>query len=309
MDIKGFSLDGRLSASSLVKQMEGAGLQATQIGAAAKLFSKMQHEKECVKFLSFTSNMVSSGLRETFAQMCKEKMCDAIITSIGSVEEDLMKCSGKFELGSFEMDDAQLNEKGINRIGNILVKNAHYIKLEKTLQPFFEKEWQKQHALGRMLSPHEIIADLGATIKDENSFLYWACRNKIPVYCPAPTDGAFGLQLYFFKQKRMGFGIDVSGDLKPLGQQVLDAEKTGALILGGGFAKHHLLGANLLRGGLDYAVYVGTGTQYDGSLSGARVNEAVSWGKVGRKSERVYVECDASIALPLIMCNVLEKKK
>jgi len=309
MDVKGFSLDGRLSASALVKQMENAGLQAAQIGQAARLFSKMQQEKGCVKFLSFTSNMVSSGLRETFAQMCKEKMIDAIITSIGSVEEDLMKCSGKFELGSFEMDDAKLNEKGINRIGNILVKNAHYIKLEKTLQPFFEKEWQKQHALSRMLSPHEIIADLGATIKDENSFLHWAYRNKIPVYCPAPTDGAFGLQLYFFKQKRMGFGIDVSGDLKPLGQQVLDAEKTGALILGGGFAKHHLLGANLLRGGLDYAVYVGTGTQYDGSLSGARVNEAVSWGKVGRKSERVYVECDASIALPLIMCNVLGNKK
>ena len=308
MDVKGFSLDGALGARSLVAQMESAGLQASLLGQGARLFATMQRKRGCVKFLSFTSNMISSGLRETFAQMCKERMADAIITSIGSVEEDLMKCSGKFGIGSFEQDDMDLNARGVNRIGNILVKNAHYVRLEKTLQLFFEKEYQKQMKIGRPLAPHEIIDDLGATIKDESSFLHWAHINRIPVYCPAPTDGAFGLQLYFFKQKRKDFAIDVSGDLKPLGQQVLDAQKTAGIILGGGFAKHHLLGANLLRGGLDYALYVGTGSQYDGSLSGARVNEAVSWGKVGRKSLRVHIECDASIAFPLIMCAALEKK-
>jgi deoxyhypusine synthase len=306
MKISGFELSASTSAAELCSQMEGCGLQATQLSAAAKLFSRMQKE-ECTVFFSFTSNMVSSGLREVIAQMCREKMVNVIITGIGAVEEDFMKSFAPFELGAFDLDDKKLHSKGINRIGNILVDNKHYIHLEKKLQPFFEKEYQKQQKLGRMLAPHEIIADLAVQITDKNSFLYWCHKNKIPVFCPAPTDGALGLQLYFFRQKRKDFGIDVAGDLRPLGQLVLDAKKKGGLILGGGFAKHHLIGANLLAGGLDYAVYVSTGSQYDGSLTGARTNEAQSWGKISPNAKSAYVECDASIALPLIVCHALKE--
>ncbi|HIH20261.1 TPA: deoxyhypusine synthase family protein [Candidatus Micrarchaeota archaeon] len=166
------------------------------------------------------------------------------------------------------------------------------------------KELKKQEKLGRLLAPHELIRDLGFAIKDKNSFLFQCARNNIPIYCPAPTDGAFGLQLFLFKQDYPEFGIDVSGDLKPLGHQVLTARKTGGIILGGGFAKHHAIGANILRGGLDYAVYVSTGTPYDGSLSGARANEAVSWGKVNKKANIAVVEGDASIVFPLLVAGI-----
>ncbi len=295
-----------MRASELAKQMKCAGFGATAVGEASELYSQMLFGKQTI-FLSFTSNMVSCGLREVFAQLCKRKMCSAIITGIGSVEEDLMKTNSSFRLGTFHEDDTKLHKKGTNRIGNILVENSHYMWLEKKLQPFFEQEYQKQKSLGRPLAPHELIADLGSQIKDENSFLYWCVKNSIPVFCPAPTDGAFGLQAYFFRQKRTDFAIDVAGDLTKLGQLVLDADKTGGVVLGGGFAKHHLLGANILRGGLDSAIYVGTGTQYDGSLSGARTNEAVSWGKLASSKKSVYVEADAAIAFPLIMCAVIDR--
>lgn len=303
--VEGLKINPNMKVSELVASMENCGLQATQVGRAAKIISKMKG-RGTIRILTFTTNMVSCGMREIFAKLCKEKKIDVIITAIGSIEEDLMKCGSSFELCSFDEDDVKLHKLGKNRVGNILIGNKNYERLEKILMPFFEKEYQKQIKNGRMLAPHEIIADLGSEISDKNSFVYWAAKNKIPVFCPAPTDGAFGLQMYFFKQKRKEFGIDVTGDLKPLGQIILDADKTAGIILGGGVAKHHAIGANLLREGFDMAVYVSTGTPYDGSLSGARVSEAKSWGKIKENADTVHVEADASIVFPMLATILLE---
>ena len=196
--VEGYAHKPLARIADAAAEMEGIGFQATQIGRGAKLIRKM-HKEKAVVFLTFTSNMVSSGLRELIAQIAAAKKVDAIITGIGSIEEDVMKASGKFDLATFDENDVELNKKGINRIGNILVSNSHYIKFEKTITPFFEKEYQKQKKLGRLLSPSEIIFDLGKTLHDEKSFLCQAAKNNIPVFCPCPTDRAFGLQVYFFK--------------------------------------------------------------------------------------------------------------
>ncbi len=307
--VTGFSLSPSLSAKDLLKQMRHAGLQASQLGKGAELLEEISKSKSTI-FLAFTTNLVTSGLREVFADLCRQKKIHCIITAIGSIEEDVMKCRTPFRQATFDEDDWHLRAEGLNRVGNILIPNDAYIELEKRLQPFFEKEYHKQQQLGRLLAPHEIIRDLGLSLSDapghEHSFVYWAAKNNIPVFCPAPTDGAFGLQLYFFRQKRPSFGIDVAGDLRPLGQLVLDAEKTAGIILGGGVAKHHAIGANLLREGFDYALYVSTGTPYDGSLSGARTSEAVSWGKISPTAKTVHVDCDASIAFPLLALHLLK---
>lgn len=299
--IKGPIVSKKTTAKELAEAYGSVGLQASELHKAVGVINEMRREKATV-FLAFTSNMVSSGLRECFAQLCKEKKIDCIVTGVGSVEEDLMKSWGSFQLGSFNADDAQLNKQGINRIGNIFVKNDNYVKLEAFLKKFFAQELKKSN--GKALVPSIMFAEIGKQISDENSFLYWASRNNIPVFCPAPTDGAFGLQAFFFKQDHKEFEIGVAEDLLNLSRIVLQAKKTGAIILGGGFAKHHVIGANLLRGGLDYAVYVSTGSEYDGSLSGARTREAVSWGKIRKGAKTAYVECDASIALPLIMTGM-----
>ncbi|PIT84225.1 deoxyhypusine synthase [Candidatus Micrarchaeota archaeon CG10_big_fil_rev_8_21_14_0_10_45_29] len=305
--ISGFNIKGGISAQEILLQMQSAGLQASQAGKAAQIIEEIYKSRKDTKiFLTFTTNLVTSGLREVFAKICKERKVDAIITAIGSVEEDVMKSFSSFSLASFEEDDIKLHKAGRNRVGNIIIENESYVKLEKLLQPFFAKEHEKQKRMGRMLGPHEIIHDLGAEIKDENSFVYWAAKNNIPVFCPAVCDGAFGLQLYFYKQSKKDFGIDASADLLPLGRIVLDAKKTAGIILGGGVAKHHAIGANLLREGFDYAIYVSTGTPYDGSLSGARTSEAVSWGKIKEGAKAVHVEADASIIFPLLATKILK---
>ncbi len=302
MDIKGITLKKGLKVSELVKQYGDAGLQATHLAKAVSIIRQMRKEKALI-MLSFTSNMVSSGLRELFAQLCERKDIDIIITSIGSVEEDLIKTKLPFLHGDFHMDDHELRKKGINRIGNILVPNDRYEKLEDMLTPIFTELYDRQKKTGVLISPSQLIRELGLSIpakEGKDSFLYWAAKNNIPVYCPAPTDGALGLQLYFFKQKNPGFGIDVTADMKQLGSAVLNADRTGGILLGGGFAKHYAIGVNILREGFDYAIYVTTATPYDGSLSGARTSEAISWNKIKDKATTVTVEGDASIIFPLV---------
>lgn len=297
--IKGYRLSKGISAYELIRQMKNVGFQATQVGRAAEILKKMRNEKATI-FLTFTSNMVSSGLRELFAFLAKEKMVDVIITTVGSLEEDFIKSGNSFILGDFNVDDVELEKKGIHRVGNIFVPNKCYIWFEKKIQKIFSEMYSKK----KIWKPHELAKVLGENLKDKNSFLYWCARNEIPIFCQAITDGALGLQLYFFKQNHKDFLIDATAE-EELAKITLNAKKTGAIILGGGVAKHHAIGVNILRGGFDYAIYVTTATEYDGSLSGAKTKEAISWNKIKKNSNHVTIEGDATIIFPLIIAGFL----
>ena len=96
-------------------------------------------------------------------------------------------------------------------------------------------------------------------------------------------------------------------DQKELSDIAFENRTTGALMVGGGISKHHTIWWNQFKGGLEYAVYITTATQYDGSLSGARLKEAVSWGKVKEEAKYVTVDGDATIILPLILASIYQK--
>ncbi len=298
-EVKGIEISEDLTISQFLNSAKQIGFQAAHLGQAVDVLRKMKQDNATI-FLSFTSNMVSSGLREVFAQIVKEKLVDVIITGVGSIEEDVMKSSKPFLLGQFAADDVELHKKGINRIGNIYVPDDRYEGLEDFLVPIFTEAFEEQQKTRKMLTPAALIRKIGEKIEDTNSFLYWSVKNNIPIYCPAITDGALGLQLFFFKQKHDTFGIDTTGDMKELAGYVLQAEKTAGIILGGGFAKHHLIGINILREGLDYAIYVTTAREGDGSLSGARPKEAKSWSKLKEEANNVCIESDATIVFPLL---------
>ncbi len=294
MNVKDISVPGFSSAD-----YSGLGFQATNLGSAVEIIKKMKQQKATI-FLSFTSNMVASGLRGLIAELCRRRFVDAIITAGGSLDHDLIKSFMPYHIGDFSMDDSELHKKGINRLGNILVPNKCYELLEDKMQRLFGA-LSKEHT---MLAPSEIARAMGSIAK-KDSFLYWCAKNKIPVFSPGITDSAIGLQAYFFKQQHKQFGIDVTKDMQQLAQLVLNSDKTGAIVLGGGISKHHVLGANLLRGGLDYSIYVTTASPFDGSLSGARTQEAISWSKLKEQANHVNVVCDATIAFPLIIKGVL----
>jgi len=156
-------------------------------------------------------------------------------------------------------------------------------------------------------TPSKMIERLGLEMNHDDSVLTWAARNKIPLLCPALTDGSIGDMLYFHSYKRSGFVLDINEDIRRINDLAVQSHATGMIVLGGGLVKHHTCNANLMRNGADFAVFVNTGQEFDGSDSGASPDEAISWGKIRLDSKPVKVCADATIAFPLIVSQTFAK--
>ncbi len=289
--------------SDVVKMMkQSGGFTAKKLATGVDILAEMQRRKDCVKFLSFPACIIATGTRGIIRDMVKERMFDVIITTCGMLDHDLARTRESYYHGEFEMDDAKLRDEGVNRLGNVLVPNESYgIVLESMMQPVLQELWDEGK---RELSTKELAWEFGKRVGTEDSILYWAAKNEIPVYVPGITDGAFGYQVWQFAQDHKGFRIDLLKDEKELADIVFTAKNTGALMIGGGISKHHTIWWNQFRDGLDYAVYITTAVEHDGSLSGARIREAVSWGKVRKDAKFITVEGDATILLPIMMSAV-----
>lgn len=307
-EIKGFDPEQEFSLQDFIKAYAHTGFQATHLAEGIEVCKTMQREKAKI-FLAFTSNMVSSGVREQIKYLVKHKKVDVLITAAGGIEEDIIKCLKPFVLGKFDVPGGMLFEKGINRTGNIFVPNDRFAYFDKFMQDFLKKIYKQQKEENKVFSPHEIIRELGLEINNENSILYWAAKNNIPVFCPGLIDGAFGDMIYFFKQSHPDFLVDITKEMKAIVDYTLNAGTTGGIILGGGISKHFALNANIFKEGFDYCVYISTAQEYDGSDSGAKITEAVTWGKVKDNAPSVKIHCDATIAFPLVVMGAFVEKE
>uniref|UniRef100_A0A3Q2PN80 deoxyhypusine synthase n=1 Tax=Fundulus heteroclitus TaxID=8078 RepID=A0A3Q2PN80_FUNHE len=261
------------------------------------------HKSGCTIFLGYTSNLISSGVRESIRYLAEHKMVDVIVTTAGGIEEDLIKCLAHTYLGDFSLCGKELRLQGINRIGNLLVPNDNYCKFEDWLMPILDQMVLEQKTEGIRWTPSKFIHRLGKEINNTDSVYYWAYKNNIPVFSPALTDGSLGDMIYFHSFKNPGLVLDIVEDIRRMNGMAIFAKKTGMIILGGGLVKHHIANANLMRNGADYSVFVNTGQEFDGSDSGARPDEAISWGKIRADAKPVKVYADASLVFPLIVAE------
>ena len=263
----------------------------------------------CTVLLGYTSNLISSGLREVIHFLVKHKFVSGIVTTAGGIEEDFIKCLGPTYLGSFHLDGATLRRQGLNRIGNLLVPNDNYCAFEDWVMPILNKMRAEQdtappEADGERFvwTPSRIIERLGHEINDERSVYYWAAKNNIPVFCPALTDGSLGDMIYFHSYKNPGLIVDLVRDIRRLNDISVRAKKAGMIILGGGVCKHQIANAMLFRNGADFSVYINTGQEFDGSDSGARPDEAISWGKL-KSSENGGNCIKVRVTAPLLLTD------
>lgn len=292
-----------MKVSDFVEGAGNIGFQGVELEKAAKIMVKMRESKAKI-FLTFTSNMVTSGLRGFFAQAIRLGMANAIVTTVGSIEEDIMKAYGeKFPIGTFHSDDAALHEEGINRVGNIFIKNKSYEKFEGIMQNMLKELYKKNHRW----AVSDMLKEIGLRLKDEDSILYQAAKHNVPIYCPAITDGAFGFHAFMFQQEHSDFVIDVVKDFGNILFHTTHDERKGVIVLGGGVSKHHALFACLLNGGFDYAVYMTTAHETSGSMNGATTEEAKSWGKINDSSDVCTVIGDVSITFPLAMAKAFDE--
>ncbi|KAJ0092385.1 hypothetical protein Patl1_25383 [Pistacia atlantica] len=260
--IMGYDFNQGVDYSQLLKSMVSTGFQASNLGDAFDIVNQMldwrlsdesiteecsEKEKDpayresvtCKIFLGFTSNLISSGVRETIRYLAQHRMVDVMVTTAGGIEEDFIKCLAPTYKGDFALAGAQITSQ---------------------------------------------------------------------VFCPAITDGSIGDMLYFHSFRSPPAE---SIDVRAMNDEAVNASprKTGMVILGGGLPKHHICNANMMRNGADFAVYINTAQEFDGSDSGARPDEAVSWGKIRANAKTVKVHCDATIAFPLVVAETFAQRQ
>jgi deoxyhypusine synthase len=231
-------------------------------------------------------------------------MADFIVTTVGSIEEDMMRSLGeKFLISDFNTDDVALHEEGSNRVGNLIVSTHSYCKFEDTIRPILDKLYSKQPRW----AVSDMLKEIGLQLDDKDSFLYQAAINDIPVFCPAITDGSFGFHLFMYQSTHRDFVVDVVKDFENILLTTSHDDIKGLISLGGSVSKHHAILASLLNGGLDYAVYMTTAHSASGSMSGATTQEAKSWGKIKDDSDAATVIGDVTITFPLAMIAAMEE--
>jgi len=292
-----------MTVESLVDDFSSLGFQAIELNKASDVVMKMKQSGAKI-FLTFTSNMVTTGLRGFFAQLVKLGMADVLVTTSASLEEDIIKSLGdKVELSSFHADDVAMRERGENRIGNLAIRTESYMKFEDKMLEFLEKIYEKK----KRIDVSELIKELGLMLGDENSILYQAARNDVPIFCPGIADSAIGFHLYMFQQKHPDFIVDVIRDVNNIILASSYDEKKGLISLGGSISKHYAIFSGLMNGGFDYAVYLTTSHASSGSMSGATTKEAMSWGKIKDSASAATVNGDVTINFPLVMIRAMEK--
>ncbi|KJA30043.1 hypothetical protein HYPSUDRAFT_32097 [Hypholoma sublateritium FD-334 SS-4] len=324
VSVQGPNFENPLTLQGFLQSYERIGFQANSLGKAIHIVNQMrkwrlsdepipENEVEeyldsevrantrCNVFLGYTSNLISSGLREVILHLVKHKHVQVLVTTAGGIEEDIIKCLGKTYLAEFNLDGADLRKKGMNRIGNLIVPNDNYCKFEDWLTPILDAMLAEQMASGQVWTPSSFIRRIGKEINNEESVYYWAYKNNIPVFCPALTDGSIGDMIYFHSFRSPGLILDIVQDIRDLNELSRKSRKAGMIVLGGGVCKHQIANAMLIRNGADYSVFINTGQEFDGSDSGARPDEAISWGKIRVGAEAVKVFADATLVFPMLV--------
>jgi len=323
--VKGCDFNHGRSIDYILQSLKNSGFQASAVGDGIDRINDMISWRMTIEesktsefehltpnevndarttiFLGITSNMISSGNRECIRYLCEHNMIDCIVTTTGAVEEDIMKCFNPHYVDSFEYEPKEARLKGQNRIGNLLVPNNHYRHFEDWFGVLLKQLIHEQKTKNIIWTPSKIIRRLGKEINNKESVWYWCYKNNIPVFCPGITDGAIGDVIFFQSYHDDSFILDIARDIRYMNDIALHAYKSGMIILGGGIIKHHICNANLMRNGADFSVFINTGHSWDGSDSGAKPDEAITWGKIKLNAKPIKIHGDATFLFPLVVAG------
>lgn len=294
---------GTMTVGELVGEMSGCAFGAGRIAAACDVLQEMQAE-DVTKFFGLSGAMVPAGMRSVVAGMIRDGYIDVLVTTGANMVHDVIEAvGGCHTMGSVTVDDIELKRQHINRIYDVYLDEDCFGAVEERMQAIYGgMDPEKTYSI------RELMAEIGRSLDDRGSILRTAYDYGIPVYCPAVQDSILGLQAWLYRQANP-LHVDAFADMKDLMDRCFEAKRTGAVLVGGGVPKNYIFQSMLVtpRGGFDYAIQITMDRAETGGLSGATLDEARSWGKVGENAKAVQVFCDATIALPLMVAAVNER--
>jgi deoxyhypusine synthase len=295
-----------MSAAELVDQLGRSGVfGAGRVSKAVEIVEKMITSNAEV-YLGLAGAMVPAGMRRLFAEMIRDGMVDVLVSTGANMTHDLMCAFGAPQWRGLPLtDDGDLKEMGISRIYDSFIEEDAFQTFEKRISGMLKEILASKERV--QITPSELLREIGNRVEDDASIVANAARRNVPIYVPAFTDSILGMQTFFFSQTNK-MGIEVLRDLGSMIHRSCSADPSGALLVGGGVPKNFILQSKLVAPkGFDYTVQVTTDRPEPGGLSGATLEEAVSWGKVNPEGLAVTVYADATIVLPLIIAAVREE--
>lgn len=318
--IEGIKIKDNMKVSELVGGMSKMGFGAGNISRASSIMKRMFDDKECKVFLGVAGAMVPAGMQDIILDLLDE--VDVFVTTGANLTHDLIESLGERHYqGESNIDDEELNEKGINRIHNVFMKNVVYEKLEDFFTKNFDELskcrnireflWKIGEILSRLCSkpvpsrpPAPSVLANNSLAKSES--IFQKCyEKKIPIFCPGIADSGIGLMMW----GRVAGGkektnIDVFSDMNEIIDIAWTSKKNGVIYIGGGLPKNFIQQSLQFSKGANYGIQITTDRQEPGGSSGASLKEGISWGKMKKDGEFVDVFCDATIALPLIYAGI-----
>lgn len=293
--------------SDVAKQMEAVKvLGPARFGRAARILGEMFSNDNYSNFISLAGPIIPGGLRTVITDLVDEKLIDGIVTTGANVTHDMLEALGhRHIVGSETLDDAKLRRRGLSRIYDLLVTQKAIENLEKAVYRMLNKipESKRQN-----IATYELLWEFGKQLHDKRSLLCTAQKRSVPIFCPGVFDSMLGLNLWTYSQLNRLL-INPFKDFSKLVDLTYGTKKVGAIILGGGMPKHHVLIANSYRGGVDAAIQITLDRPEGGGASGAPLEEAISWGKIKNQRMLATVIGDATVIFPLLTLAALEEAR
>ena len=297
-----------------------AGFGATTLHEAVDVAGEMFAREDTTVFMGLAGAMVPAGMRAIVSNLIADGYVDVLVTTGANLTHDAIEAiGGKHHHGREEHPqksprehDERLREEGVDRIYNVYLPQEHFTAFESHLREevFPALESEGVVSIRRFT---EALGEANATVNaregvDERpGIAATAAEHDVPIYCPAIQDSVLGLQAWMYSQTS-GFSLDALADMDGLNDRAFEADRTGALVVGGGVPKNYVLQTMLVApDAYDYGVQLTMDPPQTGGLSGATLDEARSWGKLQPDARNVSVYADATITLPLLVAAARER--
>ena len=284
----------------LIHAYESSGFTAGAVGRACNLIEKMLADPEISIFMSLSGALIPAGQQKFLVEIVKSGRISGIVSTGATLTHDYLEDLGFAHLPVGQhSSDADLRSRGINRIFDRMASDEGFIAMEKDIHVFLEELVGKTGFKKSPLSTSTLLKHLGTRLSDR-SLLGVAARSNTPIYCPAITDSILGVHMMTFREFNSDLLIDPLLELKMFVSQCFDCKKTAAIVFGGGVPKNYLFQSMLTSGKeLSYAIQVTMDRPEHGGLSGASLEEAISWGKIDSRAGLVTVMADVTLILPI----------
>jgi len=309
-----------------------------RLRAACQLLRDKYSQKDVTIGLSLAGALTPAGLGpSTIIPLMNHGFVDWITATGANMYHDLhFAFNMPLFRGSHNVDDADLRDKGVTRIYDILfdyqdvLMETDKILRKIMLRPEFQKEMgtrEYYYHLGKVINEHEQKSNIGQV-----SILAAAYRNGIPVFTSSPGDSTIGMNVAGLELLAEASGmldkfklkINPSIDVNDSTAIILNAKKyengkTGVILIGGGSPKNFMLQTEpqiqevlmIPEAGQDYDINITDARPDTGGLSGAPPSEAASWGKIDptKLDETVTAYLDSTVAFPLMAAYVIQTTK